>query len=51
MSAANRARRVARWAALLAGDYQAIQRNRVPQRVANRAMGKVVGRAMRKVWF
>lgn len=32
------------------GDYQAVKRGRVGQRIVNRTMGRAVARAMRRLW-
>lgn len=37
-------------AARLSADARAVRRGRVPQRIANKAIGRLTGRALRKVW-
>jgi hypothetical protein len=50
MSYLNRVRRAARRTETLAGDAQAVSRDRVVQRAVNRAIGRSMRRAMRRVW-
>lgn len=38
-------------AAVYTRDANAVKRNRVPQRVGNRIIGKAIGKAMRGRWF
>lgn len=38
-------------AKVLTGDARAVQTGKIGQRVGNRIMGKVVGRAMRRLWL
>ncbi len=45
-----KARRVNRSAGILLGDVIAVGSGRGTQRVANRLIGRVLGRAMRSVW-
>ena len=42
--------RVAHRTEVAARDAQAVKRGRIPQRTANRLMGKAVGRLMRGLW-
>ncbi len=36
--------------ARLAADVRAARRGRVPQRIANRAIGRAAGRGLRRLW-
>lgn len=45
------ARNIAHRTEVLLGDVRAIQTGRVPQRVGNRIIGKIVGNALRGKWF
>lgn len=45
--------KLARWlgkASVRTRDVNAVAKGRVPQRVANRVMGRAASRAMRKLW-
>lgn len=46
----NKARRATHRATVLLGDAQAIKTGRIVPRIANRVMGRLVARLMRKVW-
>jgi hypothetical protein len=46
----NKIRKAAHTVEVLAGDAQAVKRGRVGQRVANRLIGKAVGRGARRLW-
>lgn len=46
-----RARRVARRTEVLLGDAVAIGAGRAPQRIANRLLGRLIGRTTRRVWL
>lgn len=47
----NKWRKATQRATVLLGDAQAVKRGRVVPRVANRVIGKAVGRAMRRLWL
>jgi len=47
---ASQLRRKLYQAARLLGDAQAVKRGRIGPRIANRTMGRLVGRAMRGLW-
>lgn len=45
--------KLARWlgkASVYTRDANAVKRNRVPQRIANRVIGRAVSKAMRHIW-
>lgn len=45
-----RARRIAHRTEVALGDVRAVQRGRIGQRVANRVLGRIVGRGLRGLW-
>lgn len=45
-----RARRAAHRTEVLLGDVRAIQTGRYGQRIANRVLGRLAGRALRGLW-
>jgi hypothetical protein len=46
----NRARRATAKATIILGDLNAIQRGRYKERIANRVIGRLSNRLMRKFW-
>lgn len=46
-----KARRTARRTEVLLGDAIAIGAGRAPQRTANRILGRLIGRATRRLWL
>lgn len=47
----NKARRATQRATVVLGDVNAAQRGRLPQRVANRLIGRGVARVLRGKWL
>lgn len=45
-----RARRIAHRTEVVLGDVRAVQRGRIGQRIANRFLGRLIGRATRGLW-
>lgn len=45
-----RARRAAHRTEVILGDVRAVQRGRIGQRIANRFLGRMIGRLTRGIW-
>jgi hypothetical protein len=45
-----RARRATHQAGVVLGHIRAVQTGRVPQRAVNYGLGRLIGRALRRVW-